>query len=111
MARQVSMHERGTLMIGLTGWKVREIEGVERLVRTFEMPSYREALRFTMQVGEIAEAMNHHPTITLEWRRVTVQCWTHTAQGLSVRDFDLARAINDAHEQDASAGASEADPS
>ncbi len=65
-----------------------EIDGA--LERTFELPSFVEALAFVNRVGELAEAENHHPDIAIQYRKVTLRWWTHTAGGITERDRELA---------------------
>ena len=60
------------------------------LERTFELPSFVDALAFVNRVGELAEAENHHPDIRIDYRKVTLRWWTHTAGGITDRDRDLA---------------------
>ncbi|MBR9857042.1 MAG: 4a-hydroxytetrahydrobiopterin dehydratase, partial [Gammaproteobacteria bacterium] len=36
------------------------------------------------------ESEFHHPTITLEWGKVTVTWWTHAIHGLHRNDFIMA---------------------
>jgi 4a-hydroxytetrahydrobiopterin dehydratase len=69
------------------GWS--EVEGA--LERTFELENFVEALAFVNSVGELAEAENHHPDITIHYNRVTLRWWTHTAGGITERDRDLAQ--------------------
>ena len=52
--------------------------------------NFREALAFTNQVGEIAEAQGHHPGLLTEWGKVTVTWWTHKINGLHKNDFIMA---------------------
>jgi 4a-hydroxytetrahydrobiopterin dehydratase len=73
-------------------WKI--IDG-HHLQRQFKFKDFKEALRFTNKVGEIAEAENHHPDILLTWGLVEVKIWTHKIDGLSENDFILARKIDD----------------
>ena len=54
-----------------------EVDGA--LERTFELPSFVEALAFVNRLGELAEAEDHHPDIAISYRNVTVRWWTHTA--------------------------------
>lgn len=61
------------------------------LERTFELGSFREALAFVNRVGELAEAEDHHPDISISYKRVTLRWWTHTAGGVTERDEELAR--------------------
>lgn len=65
-----------------------EVDGA--LERTFELPSFAEALAFVNRVGELAEAEDHHPDIAISYRKVTLRWWTHTAGGITDRDRELA---------------------
>jgi 4a-hydroxytetrahydrobiopterin dehydratase len=60
------------------------------LTRTFELPSFAEAIAFVNRVAEIAEAENHHPEITVAYRRVTLRFVTHSAGGITDSDHRLA---------------------
>lgn len=71
-------------------WDVVEREGIKRLERSFSFPDFAEALAFTNDVGEMAEAQDHHPKIVLEWGRVSVTWWTHKIGGLHRNDFIAA---------------------
>jgi 4a-hydroxytetrahydrobiopterin dehydratase len=71
-------------------WTLEEHDGVPRLVRTFRVPNFREALTLTQRVGELAEAEGHHPAILTEWGKVTVSWWTHKIRGLHRNDFIMA---------------------
>ena len=68
------------------GWT--EVAGA--LERTFTFPGFRDALAFVNRVGELAESENHHPDIRIDYRRVTLRWWTHTAGGVTDRDAELA---------------------
>ncbi len=68
-------------------WKV--VEG-HHLDKEYKFASYREALEFTMQVGELAEEQGHHPDLLLVWGKVRVTVWTHKIDGLTESDFVFA---------------------
>jgi 4a-hydroxytetrahydrobiopterin dehydratase len=68
------------------GWT--EVDGA--LERTFQFDSFVEALAFVNRVGELAESEDHHPDIAINYNRVTLRWWTHTAGGVTDRDRDLA---------------------
>jgi 4a-hydroxytetrahydrobiopterin dehydratase len=74
-----------------TGWD--EVDGA--LERTFELDSFLDALDFVNRLGALAEAEDHHPDITISYRKVTVRWWTHTANGITDRDRDLAAKTNE----------------
>ncbi len=69
------------------GWD--EIDGA--LERTFELATFPEAIAFVNRVADLAEAENHHPDIRIDYRKVTLRWWTHTAGGVTERDVELAR--------------------
>jgi 4a-hydroxytetrahydrobiopterin dehydratase len=66
------------------------IEADGGLERTFELPSFAEAVAFVNRVADLAERENHHPDITLSYRKVTLRWTTHSAGGITDRDRELA---------------------
>ena len=46
--------------------------------------------------GFYAEAAYHHPDLSVTWGRVIVKLQTHTAAGITDKDFELARKLEDA---------------
>jgi 4a-hydroxytetrahydrobiopterin dehydratase len=68
------------------GW----IDSRGALEKTFELPSFPEAIAFVGRVAEIAEAANHHPDIAVSYRRVTLRWTSHSAGGITDRDYELA---------------------
>jgi 4a-hydroxytetrahydrobiopterin dehydratase len=71
-------------------WKA--VDG-HHLEKEFTFKNFKEALRFTNQVGELAEEQGHPPDIFLAWGRVKVSLWTHKVDGLTENDFVLAAKI------------------
>jgi 4a-hydroxytetrahydrobiopterin dehydratase len=69
------------------GWA----EADKALERTFELPTFLEAIGFVNRVAELAEAENHHPDIAISYRTVTLRWTTHSEGGITGRDEDLAR--------------------
>lgn len=61
------------------------------LERTFELPSFAEAIAFVNRVAELAEQEGHHPDIEISYKKVTLRWTTHSAGGITDRDYDLAR--------------------
>jgi 4a-hydroxytetrahydrobiopterin dehydratase len=76
-------------------WQITEVDGIKRLERRFKLKNFRESLAFTNQVGELAEAEDHHPLIQTEWGKVTVVWWTHKIRGLHRNDFIMASKTDD----------------
>lgn len=71
-------------------WQIVEIGGERRLQRVFKFKDFAQSMSFTNRVGTAAESEDHHPLITTEWGRVTVQWWTHKIHGLHQNDFIMA---------------------
>ena len=66
------------------------IDSQGALERTFELPSFREAIAFVNRVADLAEEANHHPDIAISYRKVTLRWTTHSAGGITERDHELA---------------------
>jgi len=77
------------------GWTV--VDG-HHLEGTYHFEDFRDALEFTYEIGELAEAEWHHPDIGLEWGEVTVEMWTHKIDGLHKADFVMAARMDRIHE-------------
>ncbi len=75
-------------------WMIAEIDAIKRIERVFKFKNFAEALKFTNQIGELAEAEGHHPAILTEWGRVTLTWWTHKIKGLHRNDFIMAAKTN-----------------
>jgi 4a-hydroxytetrahydrobiopterin dehydratase len=65
-----------------------EVDGA--LERTFELPSFPEAIAFVNRVAELAEREGHHPDVTISYKKVTLRWVTHSAGGITDRDHELA---------------------
>jgi 4a-hydroxytetrahydrobiopterin dehydratase len=68
-------------------WQVIDERHLEK---TFKFKDFRQALAFSNRVGELAEAVDHHPELALGWGYVTVRIWTHAIDGLHEADFIFA---------------------
>jgi 4a-hydroxytetrahydrobiopterin dehydratase len=71
-------------------WRLRH----RQIVRKLEFKDFAAALRFVNRVGRLAEAAAHHPDIDLRWNQVTLKLTTHSAGGLTEKDFRLATQID-----------------
>jgi 4a-hydroxytetrahydrobiopterin dehydratase len=77
-------------LVSLPGW---EMDG-DAIRKTIRFPAFMAAIRFVNSVAEIAEAADHHPDIMINYTRVTFVCSTHSAGGVTAKDFRLATAID-----------------
>jgi len=63
--------------------------------RTFRTSSWKGTLMVINAVGHLAEAAWHHPDLRASYAWVEVKLQTHTAKGITDKDFELARKIED----------------
>lgn len=74
----------------LSGWCLAN----NTISKRFDLPTYPDAIAAVTRIGFEAEAANHHPDVTMSWKRVTFSLTTHDAGGLTEKDFALARKID-----------------
>ena len=66
-----------------------------KLKKTFQFQDFSEAFGFMTRVAIIAEKMNHHPTWTNTWNKVSFELSTHDAGNkVTEKDHQLAKAID-----------------
>ena len=78
-------------LAALPGWYL-ENGWIRRVYKTEGWPI---TLMLVNAIAFVAEAANHHPDLSVTWARVTVKLTTHSAGGITQKDFDLARRIEE----------------
>lgn len=78
-------------LIGLDGWKLAG----NAIEKEFRFKNFIEAMSAMVEVAFYAEAMNHHPEWTNVYNKLTIRLSTHDAGGITQKDFDLAKKINE----------------
>ncbi|KAG0301815.1 hypothetical protein BGZ98_008027 [Dissophora globulifera] len=81
----------------LEGWSL--VDGREAIKRTLTFKDFNAAFGFMTRVALYADKADHHPEWFNVYNRVEVTLATHDVQGLSVRDVDLAKFINQIYHQ------------
>ena len=92
MAEKLSSGEIQNKLKALNGWQWVD----NALKKQYVFESFMPAIRFVNRVAELAEAVDHHPDITIHYRKVTMGLSTHSAGGLTQKDFALAEKIDEA---------------
>jgi 4a-hydroxytetrahydrobiopterin dehydratase len=64
--------------------------------RQYKTDGWPTTLMLVNQIGYVAEAAYHHPDLSVTWGKVTVKLQTHSENGITERDFELARKIDEA---------------
>jgi 4a-hydroxytetrahydrobiopterin dehydratase len=80
---KLSREEAQQRLGALAGWA---LEG-EAISKQFVFGSFREAISFTVRLAFECEEADHHPDITIHYKRVTLVYSTHSAGGLTDKDF------------------------
>ena len=89
--RTYSEAETAERLQALPGWYFED-GWIRRVYKTDGWPT---TLMLVNAIGYLAEAAYHHPDLSVTWARVTVKLSTHSAGGITQKDFDLARQIED----------------
>lgn len=71
----------------LDGWT---LDG-KAVRKQFTFRGFPEAVAFVQRLVPEAEAADHHPDITINYKRVTLSYSTHSEGGLTQKDFEGAR--------------------
>jgi len=67
----------------------------EKLVTRVELENYKQSAFFANTVFTLAEAHFHHPEVKVEYGAVEIDLWSHDAEGITERDFELAEEIEE----------------
>ncbi len=78
-------------LTALPGW--RHAGGM--IHRTYKTDGWPTTLLLVNAIAFHAEAADHHPDLQVSWGRITVSLRTHSARGITAKDFELARRIED----------------
>lgn len=89
----MTSEEIKTALENLPGWKLVENNQVPQLEKAFKFNNFAEALAFTNEVGVLAERADHHPAILTEWGKVTLNWWSHSANGVTENDLKMAAKV------------------
>jgi 4a-hydroxytetrahydrobiopterin dehydratase len=81
----------------MDGWSLVK----EGILKEFSFSSYLQGLDFVRQVGDIAEKLDHHPQMILNFQSVTLTSKTHEPMGITDLDFQLAKEIDSLFEKGA----------
>lgn len=70
------------------------VVGGVALQTTLVFDSFMDGLNFVQNVAKEAEELQHHPDIELSYGKVVVSITTHDKNGLTHKDFELAKKIS-----------------
>ena len=96
----LSEADKNLLLSELDGWSIAIDDEIQKLTKQFKFKNFLQALKFTNDVGAMAELENHHPLISTEWGQVTINWWTHELGGLHKNDFICAAKTNSLYQSE-----------
>ena len=73
----------------LPGWY---LEG-KWIRRQYKTDGWQATLMLVNTIGYVAEAAYHHPDLEVTWAKVWVKLRTHSEDGITDKDFELAKRI------------------
>ena len=76
---------------GLTGWYLED----GWLRRKYTTDGWPTTLMLVNAIGYLCEAAWHHADLSVTWGKVWVKLKTHSAGGITDKDFSLARKIEE----------------
>ncbi len=88
--RKLDDQEIAERLVALENWSLHQ----GKLRRELRFADFNQAFGFMTRVALIAEALGHHPEWSNVWNRVDIELSTHDVGGISDKDFDLARRID-----------------
>ena len=87
----LSTEEQATLGEQIPAWK--NSDGL-RIQREYKFKTYMDAIKWLQEGAQIADNEDHHPDIHVFYKRIVIELWTHTVNGLSENDYILAAKLD-----------------
>jgi 4a-hydroxytetrahydrobiopterin dehydratase len=74
----------------LPGWKLSGDGADVAIEKTFTFADYYETISFVNALAFVANALDHHPDLSVHYNRCVVRFSTHALKGISDTDFECA---------------------
>jgi 4a-hydroxytetrahydrobiopterin dehydratase len=66
-----------------------------KIVKSFQFASFMDAIEFVNKVAKVAEKLDHHPIITINWKMVRLSLKSFDLDAITKRDINLAKKIEE----------------
>ncbi|MGB1327621.1 MAG: 4a-hydroxytetrahydrobiopterin dehydratase [Porticoccaceae bacterium] len=86
----VSRDQYPQLLSQIDQWNIVEKDGVEQLICVYKCDDFVAAMDLAQTISKLAEQVDHHPALLIEWGKVSVSWWSHSLGGLHINDFIMA---------------------
>lgn len=94
MAGKISPEAVNKALGELKGWS--RAEGRNAITKNFKFMDFKQAFAFMTRVALKAEQMDHHPEWFNVYSKVDVTLATHDAGGVTEKDIELAKFMDEA---------------
>ena len=64
------------------------------LMKEFTFATFMDGIHFINTTAEAAETQDHHPDIDIRYRKVRMALTTHSENGITEKDFNMAKIIS-----------------
>ena len=78
----------------LEGWTLTGDGASVAIEKTFTFANYYETIAFVNAVAFVAHTQDHHPDLSVHFKRCVVRFNTHEVAGISASDFDCAARVD-----------------
>jgi 4a-hydroxytetrahydrobiopterin dehydratase len=75
------------------GWEL--VDG--KIIKSFQFPSFMDAIEFVNKIANVAEKVDHHPIITINWKTIKISLKSFDVNSITTRDISLAKEIEELH--------------
>jgi 4a-hydroxytetrahydrobiopterin dehydratase len=82
-------------MTTLSGWTLDTQHQPPCLFKSWTLPTFDAAVARFHHIAQLAQAQDHHPEVLSRYTHLHLRIWTHDVDGLTDKDFKLARSIDD----------------
>jgi 4a-hydroxytetrahydrobiopterin dehydratase len=72
-----------------TRWELKD----GKIIKSFQFSSFMNAVEFVNGIARIAERLDHHPIITINWKTVKLSLKSFDVDAITERDITLAKEI------------------
>ena len=72
-----------------SGWESKD----GKIVKSFQFSSFMDAIEFVNEIARIAERLDHHPIISINWETVKLSLKSFDVDAITKRDINLAEKI------------------
>lgn len=79
-----------SLLTQIPNWTINRVDNIAQLQCHYRFENFMQAMAFASDIARLAEQVNHHPTLRIEWGKVCVCWWSHDLKGLHFNDFVMA---------------------